>query len=233
MKKSKPLNHIEYCAQFLPVGGIVLDVGSGKGKFLCGMAKVGYRGYGIEINPDYIVEARAKAVGDSVVIEIVEGKAEKLPYPDNYFDFVNCSEVTEHVEDPTVVLEEIKRVLKLEAKAYISFHNRFGWYDYHYHLYAVNWLPRSWSSAILRLLRPKKIDGPAGRQTLLSMHYYTYGQVEKLLATCGFLAQDIRVEKIKQKYPLLKIVLLPVYYLFLRPFYFNTFHLLLQKQKIR
>ena len=47
------------------------------------------------------------------------------------------------LEYPVRACEEIYRVLKPGGYGYISFHNRFGFYDYHYHLHFINWLPRS------------------------------------------------------------------------------------------
>ncbi len=43
---------------------------------------------------------------------LTAGTGEKLPFPDNTFDRVICSEVLEHVPDPELFLAEIRRVLK-------------------------------------------------------------------------------------------------------------------------
>lgn len=43
---------------------------------------------------------------------VLAGDAAKLPFPDNSFDRIICSEVLEHVPDPDAVLEEISRILK-------------------------------------------------------------------------------------------------------------------------
>ncbi len=224
------MNHAEYCKQFLPPGGIVLDVGSGRGKFLREMAKLGFRGFGVEINPGYIEEAQKLAVAEGVSVNIMRGNAENLPFPDNYFDFVNCGEVTEHVNDPERVCNEIFRVLKPGGKCYISFHNRFGIYDYHYRAHFINWIPRSWTEPILKLFKKQKQDSVIGRQKLTTMHYYIYGSALNMLCELGFAASDIRIEKIKKRFGLLALLFYAPYILLLRPFYFNTFHLLLSKK---
>ncbi|MDP2684187.1 MAG: class I SAM-dependent methyltransferase [bacterium] len=223
------MNHYDYCAQFVKSGEDVLDVGAGKGFFCCEMAKRGFNAYGIEINPAYIVKAKERANDEKVNVSILHGNAEKLPYEDSKFSFVNASEVTEHVEDPIAMCNEIYRVLKSGAKSYISFHNRYGIYDYHYHLYFINWMPRSWTEFVLKLLKKQKPDGEAGRQKLITMYYYTYGEVKRLLEKLGFEVEDIRVGKIKKKFKFFSIILLPLYYIILRPLYFNTFHILVTK----
>ena len=136
----------------------MLDVGSGKGKFLCEMAKRGFKVHGVEVNPDYI-EAKSQAVKEGVAIQVINTQAESLPFPNDYFNFVNCAEVTETCwnirSEPA---KEIYRVLKPGGYGYISFHNRFGFYDYHYHLHFINWLPRSVAEFILFFFKQTK-DG--------------------------------------------------------------------------
>jgi ubiquinone/menaquinone biosynthesis C-methylase UbiE len=53
----------------------------------------------------------------------LNGRAEKLPFKDNYFDIVILANVLDHVEQPEKVLSEIKRVLK--EKGIFHFENLF------------------------------------------------------------------------------------------------------------
>ncbi|KKR07394.1 MAG: Methyltransferase type 11 [Candidatus Peregrinibacteria bacterium GW2011_GWC2_39_14] len=222
--------HSDFCKQFIPEGGVVLDVGSGRGKFLCIMASLGFKAYGVEINSAYIAESENRAKSEGVSIKVVQSGGEELPFPDNYFDFVNCTEVTEHVDDPMAVCREIGRVLKPGSHAYISFHNRFGIYDYHYHLWGINWLPRAWTGPILFFLGKAKEEGVGiGRQTLTSMHYFLYSQIKKIITNNGFTFTDTREEKIKKYFPVAALFLLPFYRRLARPIAFNSFHLLLTK----
>ncbi len=211
------MSHADYCSKFIPRAGSVLDIGAGRGKFLAEMEKLGFKVYGVETNPEYIGGLVLKA------------RAEELPFPEKYFDFVNCAEVSEHVDDPVKMLQEIFRVLKPQGKCYISFHNRWGIYDYHYHFYFINWLPRLWTEPVLKILNKAKEDGQAGRQKLTTMHYYTFTSAKKILKSMGFKTSDIRQEKIKDRLKFLSALFLPFYYFLLRPFYFNTFHFLLTK----
>lgn len=47
----------------------------------------------------------------------------KLKYPDNFFDCVLLMEVFEHLEQPKLVLNEIRKILKPEGKLFLSFPN--------------------------------------------------------------------------------------------------------------
>ena len=211
------MTHAEYCGKFVPAGGKVLDVGSGRGGFLREMARLGFDALGVEPNPERIFE------------KVVKASAENLPFPNSHFDFVNCAEVSEHTDNPERMLREIFRVLKPGGRCYISFHNRWGVYDYHYHLYFINWMPRGWTEPALKFLGKQKSDGPAGRQKLISMRYYTYGRARGLLREAGFTASDIRQGKIKKFFGIFYFLFSSFYFLLLRPFYFNTFHFLLAK----
>ncbi len=222
------MSHADYCSQFISPGDKVLDIGSGRGKFLCEMARRGFKVFGVEVGPEYISETKNKAAAENLNISVEKAAAENLPFPDNYFDFVNCAEVSEHVNDPMKMCGEIFRVLKPSGKCYISFANRFGLHEYHYQLNFINWLPRLFTEPILKFLKKQKQDSIIGRQKLTTMHYYTYGRIANLLKRTGFVVADIRIERIKNKFGFSSPIFLAPYFL-LRYFYFNTFHILLRK----
>lgn len=181
------MRHSDYCRQFIPEGGAVLDVGSGRGEFLVEMALGGFQAYGVEPSAEYIQRAQAAAKERGARISLVYGGGERLPFPDGFFDFVNCAEVTEHTENPEQVCRQIWRVLKAGGRCYISFHNRFGIYDYHYRLWGINWMPRPWADSLVSLFGMQKEDSPQiGRQGIASMHYYTFAQAIALLSASGF-----------------------------------------------
>ena len=48
-------------------------------------------------------------------LKLKQGNIYKLPYKDNQFDLVLCTEVLEHLDDPEKALKEIKRVTKKYA----------------------------------------------------------------------------------------------------------------------
>jgi demethylmenaquinone methyltransferase/2-methoxy-6-polyprenyl-1,4-benzoquinol methylase len=94
----------------LKEGSAHLDVGSGTG--LCaylGQQIVGPSGRVVALDPSTGMLEVAKRRG---VRETVEGRAEKLPFPDATFDVVSMSYMLRHIEDLIRAFSEARRVLK-------------------------------------------------------------------------------------------------------------------------
>ncbi|MDC0940527.1 methyltransferase domain-containing protein, partial [Candidatus Pelagibacter sp.] len=66
----------------------------------------------------------------------------KLPYPDKSFDFINSSQVLEHVEDIDFYYREAARVLKDDGICFFSFPHRLQIYDSHSRTYIIHWFPK-------------------------------------------------------------------------------------------
>lgn len=208
----------------------ILDLGSGKGGFLVNAAKRGLNVVGLETSATYIDETLSRAREASVHVEVVQGVGESLPFPNASFDVVNMAEVIEHVADPKQVLNEVHRVLVRGGFVYISVPARFSARDPHYHLWGINWIPRRISNNYAALFGKAKRDVQgAGAQTLEEMHYFTFRQIRKILASVGFSVTDIREKKISNKFKGMTRFLFLTLYRCIRPFYFDTFHLLLRK----
>ncbi len=88
----------------------ILDVGCGEGFTLNRLReqKIGKKLEGIEYLKTAI-ELGKKMYPD---IKIKQGNIYNLPYADNSFDLVLCTEVLEHLEDPEKGLKELVRVAK-------------------------------------------------------------------------------------------------------------------------
>lgn len=224
--------HIDNLIQMIPdlLKRKIVDIGSGKGSFLIELAKRGVSAIGIEPTPEYIALSLATGRKSGYALEVIQGTAEHIPLPDSSVDFANMSEIIEHVENPGQVLVEAYRILRPGGRGYLSAPNRFGFRDQHFHLHVINWMPRTWAHAVIGLRRRHKdYSGKTGRQSLLEMHYYTYATIKKLCWRTGFIVSDIRIEKIKRTYGTLASFLIPIYML-LRVFYWDAFHLLLEKK---
>jgi len=100
----------------------VLDVGSGIGYLSEMVNNHNGMAYGVDIEPDAINYCKKNIDG-----QFEFGSAYKLPYDDNYFDYIILADVIEHIEHPTKVLDEIKRVAKNKAEVIISTPNLKGW----------------------------------------------------------------------------------------------------------
>ena len=88
----------------------ILDVGCGEGFTLNRLSenKIGAKLEGVEYSKAAI-ELGQKTYPN---IKIKEGNIYQLPYEDNSFDLVLCTEVLEHLDDPQKGLRELIRVSK-------------------------------------------------------------------------------------------------------------------------
>jgi len=99
----------------LEPGERVLDLGSGAGTDSLVAAQMvgdGGRVTGIDMTPEMLAKARAAAreLGAENV-EFVEGEAERLPFPNAYFDVVISNGVIDLIPDKDAVFAELNRVL--------------------------------------------------------------------------------------------------------------------------
>lgn len=94
----------------------VLDVGCGKGWFLETIFKGGVKNlYGCDFvkNLDF----------ENFKFELVDFNKQELPYNDEEFDMVICSDVLEHIENPSQLLRDIRRVIKPNGFIFITIPN--------------------------------------------------------------------------------------------------------------
>jgi len=98
-------------------GKTILDLGTGTGNLLIYLApKKPQKLVGLDVSPEMIKQAKEKTK-DIPSVELAVADAEKIPYPDNYFDYVICNNVFHHIvkDKAKNVFWEIKRVLKKDG----------------------------------------------------------------------------------------------------------------------
>jgi len=240
--------HLEFLKRFYPdfEGKKILELGCGRGDFLLECHKEGLDVVGIDINPEYIKISEEKIKKNSFRPHIIFAKGEKLPFENNYFDFVNCVEVLEHTENPEQVLKECFRVLKNNGQAYITIHNRLGFKDAHYKLKFLNWMPRFLGEKYIKFRKRDKNECQFfDKQKISEMHYYTYKKFKKLANNIGFNIKDTKKIQLQNPEIILnkkfkRIVVLfqkmkasfifNLLYKLLDKLYFNAFHLILIKK---
>jgi ubiquinone/menaquinone biosynthesis C-methylase UbiE len=97
----------ELADPLIPQGGSFLDIGSGTGALISALR--GTHPQAQSFACDY-TDALMKAPGQRV--DVVDLNHGNLPYEDNRFDVVTCTEVVEHLENYRHIVREMHRVLK-------------------------------------------------------------------------------------------------------------------------
>ena len=87
-------------------GKKLLDIGCGTGHLLKAAAGKELQTYGIDISARGVEIAREVSPSSQIML----GKAENLPFPDHFFDYVVCLGALEHFMDLRKGLKEMIRV---------------------------------------------------------------------------------------------------------------------------
>ncbi len=103
----------------------ILDAGCGEGHLIQKMHEKNgqHQYYGLDATPIAAEKARERCAYATILL----GNLTQLPFPDNYFDIVTCTEVLEHVPAYEKALSEFERVLKPNGKLILTFPNETLW----------------------------------------------------------------------------------------------------------
>lgn len=124
--------------------GRFLDVGCGLGIGLLYVNNSEFELYATELDGDALsfVQSQYRKVNT------FHGELINAKYPDNYFDYVYCNHVIEHVLDPVAYIREMYRILKADGILYIGTPDRKSYLYSSYRIYKF-----------LSLSVPQIIDG--------------------------------------------------------------------------
>lgn len=223
----------------------VLDLGSGMGGFAVAYALSSNGAQGkrlseapneravarpvvaMDYNLAYCEIAKTRARRYDIDLPTLVAAGENLPFAGEEFGVLTCWDVVEHVQNPERLFSEIERVLKPGGTAFVTVINRYALVDPHYHLRFINWIPRSWAEKYIEFRRRTKDSPLQDMQRLQDMHYFTYGQVLKLIAGFGMQTRDLQV--IHSRFNRLPRALGSPLYRVWRTFGMGTYRLLLTK----
>lgn len=148
------------CCGFQPAdlaGRRLLEVGSGFGVFLAVVRRdYGIESFGVEpategFESTYELSRRVLSEYGQDPGRITAAAGEQLPFPDAAFDLIYSSTVLEHTRDPERVLHEALRVLKPGGHLMFVYPNYGAFFEGHYVVPWIPYLPKSVAPAWLRL----------------------------------------------------------------------------------
>jgi SAM-dependent methyltransferase len=97
-------------------GEVLLDAGCGEGRHCFGALERGARVVGLDLDPACLAAAagglRRRAGELNSLGEMIRGNTFALPFADETFDKVICSEVMEHIHDYRAAARELARVTR-------------------------------------------------------------------------------------------------------------------------
>ncbi|HAU1698503.1 TPA: bifunctional 2-polyprenyl-6-hydroxyphenol methylase/3-demethylubiquinol 3-O-methyltransferase UbiG [Legionella pneumophila] len=109
----------EFISEHINLKGLrVLDVGCGGGILCESMAKAGAYVSGLDAEPEAIQVAKEHAHKNQLQIDYFCNPIEE--YEDQGFDVITCMELLEHVQNPELVLQHCKRLLKPNGLLFLS-----------------------------------------------------------------------------------------------------------------
>ncbi|MFA6174955.1 MAG: class I SAM-dependent methyltransferase [Phycisphaerae bacterium] len=178
------LKAIEKISDFDLKNKKMLDIGSGWGGHIIAGAQLGAICVGCDVDEEVIEVARLRTRLCGVEAEFVRTAAEKLPFADNEFDYVQSVSVLEHVQDVLLAVKELVRVLKPGGVGFVHAPNYFIPIEPHYKIIFPSKCPKSIAKIYLRLLaRPADfID---------TINYIDYRGIKSLFESSGAVVSDI------------------------------------------
>jgi len=168
-------------------GARVLDVGCGDGALVCAMALRGAEASGVDPDPAMLAAARSRAAKAGVRATLLEGRIERLPFPDASFDVVASVTVLCFVSDAAGAIQEMARVLRPGGRLVLGELGRWSLW------------------AAIRRLR-----GWFGSSTWKAARFRTATELHSLAAQAGLTATAIRGAVYYPPVGLLARVLAPI-----------------------
>lgn len=97
--------------------GNLLEIGTGISSMLQDLKH--FNLYGIDFSENATSFTTKVLANLNIKATLTTGNAEKLPYPDNFFDVIISSHTLEHIKDDFSVIQECSRVLKTDGELII------------------------------------------------------------------------------------------------------------------
>jgi 2-polyprenyl-3-methyl-5-hydroxy-6-metoxy-1,4-benzoquinol methylase/uncharacterized protein YbaR (Trm112 family) len=159
----------------------------------------GYDMIGLDFRQDHVLEFCSELKLDGVL-----GNALQLPFGDGVFDWVNCTDVIEHLLSPEQLLREIQRVLRVGGVLLMTTENAtsFGFFSSNplacFSLNPLILIERAIGTATPNILPPREIIGSWGGLSFVH-NQFSHQDLNGLLRGAGF-----EVLKLETVFPIKK-----------------------------
>lgn len=105
----------------------ILDLGCGAGPVISALREHGYDCCGMDYSLDMLRHAGQRVAAlTSAPTLLVRADAHRTPFRDGHFDFVVCLGVISYLQDYSVLLSEIRRLLRPGGQSIITFRNKYN-----------------------------------------------------------------------------------------------------------
>lgn len=146
------LDQLQRALDATDLPGPVLNVGCGTGGFNVVAAARGARLVGVDADADAMaicaLKRRRQEGGGGT---FVRAAAEALPFREGTFGLVYCFSAIEHVDSVAATIREMVRVTRPGGQIYVHTPNAWSWYEGHYKVHWVPFLPQAAGRLYLRL----------------------------------------------------------------------------------
>ncbi len=105
------LGDVDGLKQFLADKQFILDAGTGAGRDAANFAAHG-QGTVFAVDTSWAALTNFRAQEAAAKVNLVHADVNRLPFPDEFFDFINCDQVIHHTPDPPVTFANLKKKLK-------------------------------------------------------------------------------------------------------------------------
>ena len=179
--------HLDYMhrkiVQDLNISGkLILDAGTGTGRFAIWLAKKGFEVIGVDLSPKMLKVAKKKMKALNVNASLILADLRFLPFKPGVFNGCVCINVIDHLSDISKFLKDVNRVLKSDGCFIFNFSNILSPYL---------------SIALIVNFREKALFKGGIRSK-----WFTFKKIRILLREAGFELRDIRGCMIASPLPL-------------------------------
>ncbi len=193
-KDAEDLKRLDFIAYSIKNLGIpnakVLDIGCGNGNISMALGSLGFNVTGVDIDEASINTANEKNTFKNITFKIIDANSFSI---NDEFDAIVCSEVLEHLDTPSELVESIYRILKPGGVLVATVPNGYGPRE------VIITKPMQW-------LHKNKFDGPilfikklmgysnttrqSSNPDLTHTQFFSVSAIQNLMKTKGFVLKN-------------------------------------------